>query len=94
MTGDLPSPTCSDTVKEGNYAANLSVESEIVYGPLAEDEMARRLILNGPLSVAIDAEGMEYYSGGIDMGEVCMRVFILQRSCFSFFYRQILIVWK
>ncbi|CAN0073970.1 unnamed protein product, partial [Ectocarpus fasciculatus] len=31
-----------------------------------EDAMARFLILNGPLSVALDAMGMDYYSEGID----------------------------
>ncbi|CAM9645894.1 unnamed protein product [Pylaiella littoralis] len=69
--GDLPFPTCSDTVKDGNYAATLSFESSLVYGPCAEDLMARWLIVNGPLSVALDAMGMEYYSDGIDMGEYC-----------------------
>lgn len=68
--GDLPFPTCSDTVKDGNYAATLSFESSLVYGPCAEDLMARWLIVNGPLSVALDAMGMDYYSDGIDMGEV------------------------
>lgn len=75
MTGNLPFPTCSSTVKDGNYAATLSVESALMYGPLAEDEMARWLILNGPLSVALDALGMDYYSSGIDMGEVSWRIF-------------------
>lgn len=88
MTGSLPTPTCSDTVKDGNYAATLSVESALVYGPLAEEEMARWLILNGPLSVALDAMGMDYYSGGIDMGEVLYGVHVPQydRMMNGFFF--------
>lgn len=63
-------PVCADVVKDGNYAATLSLEVAITDGTMTEDDMARWLILNGPLSVALDAIGMDYYAGGIDMGEV------------------------
>lgn len=63
-------PVCADVVKDGNYAATLSLEVAITDGDMTEDDMARWLILNGPLSVALDAIGMDYYSSGIDMGEV------------------------
>lgn len=65
-------PVCADVVKTGNYAATLSMEVAVSDGTLTEDEMARWLILNGPLSVALDATGMDYYSDGIDMGEVSL----------------------
>ncbi|CAN0268973.1 unnamed protein product, partial [Hapterophycus canaliculatus] len=71
MTGHLPDPVCSDVVKEGNYAATLSIEVAVAEAPMSEEAMARWLILNGPLSVALDALGMDYYSSGIDMGEYC-----------------------
>lgn len=70
MNGMLGDPVCSDVVKDGNYAATLGIEVAIAEEPMSEDAMARWLILNGPLSVALDAIGMDYYSGGIDMGEV------------------------
>lgn len=63
-------PVCADVVKDGNYAATLSLEVAVAEGTMTEEAMARWLILNGPLSVALDASGMDYYSGGIDMGEV------------------------
>lgn len=63
-------PVCADVVKDGNYAATLSLEVAVSEGKMTEEAMARWLILNGPLSVALDASGMDYYSGGIDMGEV------------------------
>lgn len=64
-------PVCASVVKEGNYAATLSIEVAVAEDSMDEDTMARWMILNGPLSVALDATGMEYYSDGIDMGEVC-----------------------
>lgn len=70
MNGMLGTPTCSDVVKEGNYAATLDIEVAVAESSMSEDAMARWLILNGPLSVALDAIGMDYYAGGIDMGEV------------------------
>lgn len=68
--GNLPPPVCSPVVKPGNYAATVGNELSISAMTMDEDVMARWLILNGPLSVALDATGMEYYSEGIDMGEV------------------------
>lgn len=72
MNGMLGDPVCSDVVHEGNYAATLKIEVAIAESSMSEDDMARWLILNGPLSVALDAIGMDYYSSGIDMGEVCI----------------------
>lgn len=69
MNGHLGDPVCSDVVKDGNKVATLG-EVVISAAPMNEDAMARRLILNGPLSVALDSLGMEHYSGGIDTGEV------------------------
>lgn len=63
-------PVCHDVVKDGNYAATLSIEVGLAEEPMTEDAMARWLVLNGPLSVSLDATGMDYYSEGIDMGEV------------------------
>ncbi|CAN0539706.1 unnamed protein product, partial [Ectocarpus sp. 12 AP-2014] len=57
--------------KDGNYAATLSIEVALAEDSMTEEAMARWLILNGPLSVALDAMGMDYYSEGIDMGEYC-----------------------
>lgn len=77
-------PVCADVVKDGNYAATLSVEIAVAEGAMDEDAMARWLVLNGPLSVALDAVGMDYYSDGIDMGEVksrCCR--LLGKGCRS-----------
>lgn len=70
MNGHLGDPVCSSVVKDGNYAATLQIEVAIAEAPMSEENMARWLILNGPLSVALDAMGMDYYTGGIDMGEV------------------------
>ncbi|CAN0254770.1 unnamed protein product [Laminaria digitata] len=64
-------PVCADVVKDGNYAATLDIEVAVASGSMDEDVMARWLVLNGPLSVALDAAGMDYYSDGIDMGEYC-----------------------
>lgn len=64
-------PVCSDVVHDGNYAATLDIEVAVAAGSMDEDVMARWLVLNGPLSVAMDATGMDYYSDGIDMGEYC-----------------------
>lgn len=75
MNGMLGDPVCSDVVKDGNYAATLEIEVAVAESSMSEDDMARWLILNGPLSVALDAIGMDYYSGGIDMGEVRVRLF-------------------
>ncbi|CBJ33775.1 Cathepsin-like proteinase [Ectocarpus siliculosus] len=71
MNGHLGDPVCSDVVKEGNYAATLAIEVALAEDSMTEEAMARWLILNGPLSVALDAMGMDYYSEGIDMGEYC-----------------------
>eukprot|EP00903_Cladosiphon_okamuranus_P020595 g18905.t1 len=71
MNGMLGDPVCSDVVHEGNYAATLEIEVAVAESSMSEEAMARWLILNGPLSVALDAIGMDYYSGGIDMGEYC-----------------------
>lgn len=76
MNGHLGDPVCSDVVKDGNYAATLEIEVGLAEEPWAEEEMARWLILNGPLSVALDALGMDYYSEGIDMGEVSFDIFV------------------
>lgn len=69
--GDLPEPVCDPIVKADNYAATVGTDISISSETLDEDVMARMLILYGPLSVALDAEGMEYYGDGVDMGEVC-----------------------
>ena len=63
-------PVCADVVHDGNYAATLDIEVAVASGAMDEEDMARWLVLNGPLSVAMDATGMDYYSDGIDMGEV------------------------
>lgn len=80
MNGHLGDPVCSDVVKEGNYAATLAIEVALAEDSMTEEAMARWLILNGPLSVALDAMGMDYYSEGIDMGEVSIDVFVLSIS--------------
>ena len=69
MNGHLGNPVCSDVVKDGNKVATLGGVA-LSAAPMNEDAMERWLILNGPLSVALDSVGMEHYSGGIDMGEV------------------------
>lgn len=64
-------PVChTNVVHDGNYAATLDIEVAVAEDSMDEDVMARWLILNGPLSVALDAYGMDFYSDGIDMGEV------------------------
>lgn len=71
MNGHLGDPVCSDVVKDGgNNAATLGIEVATTVAPMSEDDMVRWLVLNGPLSVALDSLGMDHYSGGIDMGEV------------------------
>lgn len=63
-------PVCANVVKDGNYAGTLKFEVTVSSGSAGEDEMERWLILNGPISVAMDAAGMDSYTGGIDMGDV------------------------
>lgn len=72
--GDLPDPVCSSVVKQGNYGSAVGNEISVSGKTMDENDIARWLILNGPLSVALDATGMEYYSSGIDMGEVRRRL--------------------
>lgn len=64
------SPVCAPVVKDGNYIGTLQYEVAVSSGSMGEADMARWLLLNGPISVGIDSVGMEHYSGGIDMGQV------------------------
>ncbi|CAM9380518.1 unnamed protein product [Choristocarpus tenellus] len=64
-------PICRSVVKDGNYASTLSSEFTVASSELEENKMAWWLVKNGPLSVSLDATGMDYYEGGIDYGQYC-----------------------
>lgn len=66
-TDAVDAPNCDvSIVQKANYAAHISSWQRISYSANTEDEMALALIRSGPLSAALDATGMEYYSGGVD----------------------------
>ena len=71
MTYDLPTPTCdtellSDKLsKNGDDIGHIEAFQMVAMGSEYEDLMATVLLKNGPLSLAINAAGMEYYVHGI-----------------------------
>ena len=69
MTYDLPTPTCekdkiNNNLQIGNVA-HISAYQMVAMGDDYEDLMALAMVKNGPLSVAFNAAGMDYYVHGI-----------------------------
>jgi hypothetical protein len=69
QTYDLPTPTCdkdkiNSNLKSGDVA-HISGYQMVAMGAEYEDLMALALVKNGPLSVAFNAAGMDYYTHGI-----------------------------
>ncbi|CAN0512305.1 unnamed protein product, partial [Discosporangium mesarthrocarpum] len=58
-------PVCKSVVKAGNYIATMTDGLDMSSDVIDEDLMALWLIKYGPLSVALDATGMDSYSSGI-----------------------------
>eukprot|EP00622_Pseudochattonella_farcimen_P000759 FR735313.1.p1 GENE.FR735313.1~~FR735313.1.p1 ORF type:complete len:309 (+),score=32.48 FR735313.1:132-1058(+) len=79
MTYDLPTPTCDTdmlSIKlEGNTDADAHIEGFqfVAMGDEYEGLMKTVLVKNGPLSIAINAAGMDYYMHGIDECETIAR---------------------
>eukprot|EP00622_Pseudochattonella_farcimen_P006745 FR742601.1.p1 GENE.FR742601.1~~FR742601.1.p1 ORF type:complete len:158 (+),score=15.24 FR742601.1:202-675(+) len=71
MTYDLPTPTCDTDMLsitlEGNTDADTHIErfQFVALGDEYHGLMKTVLVKNGPLSVAINAPGMDYYMHGI-----------------------------
>jgi len=71
-TDTITTPNCdSDIVAPGNFAAHIAYWQYVALG--AEDETILQLSLlkAGPLAIAMNADGMEYYSSGIDDPDDC-----------------------
>ena len=69
MTYDLPTPTCKTSIinaklKDGDVG-HISAYQMVAMGEDFEELMAVALVKNGPLSVAFNAAGMDYYIHGI-----------------------------
>ncbi len=68
----VDSPTCdTDIIQKSNYVAHIKSWQQVASSAKDEDKLALALIRSGPLSLALDASGMEYYSSGIDDYESC-----------------------
>ncbi len=68
----VDTPTCdTDTIQKSNYVAHIKSWQKVSSSAESEDKLALALIRSGPLSLALDASGMEYYSSGIDDYESC-----------------------
>lgn len=71
MTYDLPTPTCDTELlnnklsKDGDDIGHIEAFQMVAMGSEYEDLMATVLLKNGPLSLAINAAGMDYYVHGI-----------------------------
>lgn len=71
MTYDLPTPTCdTGTINEfvesrSNDLGHIEGYQMVAMGAEYEDFMATFMLKNGPLSIAINANGMDYYVHGI-----------------------------
>ncbi len=68
----VDTPTCdTDVVQKSNYVAHIKSWQKIASSAEDEEKLALALIRSGPLSLALDASGMEYYSSGIDDYDGC-----------------------
>jgi len=71
MTYNLPTPTCdtdllnSKLEGDGDDVAHIEGYQMVAMGAEYEDLMATYMLKNGPLSIAINANGMDYYVHGI-----------------------------
>lgn len=68
----VDAPTCNTTVvQKKNYKAHLRYWQRVSYAAATEDDLRMALLRLGPLSIALDATSMRYYSGGVDDASDC-----------------------
>jgi C1A family cysteine protease len=71
-TDSVRYPNCDvSIVQKKNYAAHIDYWQKVSSSSDEEYKMALALIKSGPLSVALNAEGMEDYSSGVDNPKKC-----------------------
>jgi cathepsin F len=71
MTYDLPTPTCDTSTlnswlkADGSELGHIEGYQMVAMGAEFEDFLATYMLKNGPVSIAINANGMDYYVHGI-----------------------------